>query len=263
MAEAASLSPGVAGRHQRRFKNYLLDTHFQLKYSGYLMLLAVVLSAGLGFMLFRSSSQVIDQSLQNVRQGREVVAKGRDVVAESQKVNEVVKMNIIKDPVYGDNPALLEAFKADAAQQDERLRKQQETLQKQALDLEEQARGLVVQRKVMLSSLFGGLALLVVLIGFGGIIVTHRVAGPIYKMKMNLKGVADGHLRVPSPLRKGDELVEFFETYRSMVIALRERQEDEIRRIEKAVAALEPKTGAAELESLQSLKRDMKAALDT
>jgi hypothetical protein len=82
-------------------------------------------------------------------------------------------------------------------------------------------------------------------------------------MKMNLKGVADGHLRVPSPLRKGDELVEFFETYRSMVIALRDRQEEEIRRIEKAIALLEPKTGAAELETLQSLKRDMKAALDT
>ena len=263
MAEAASLSPGLGGRHQRRVKNYLLDAHFQLKYSGYLVLLAIVLSAGLGWMLFRSSSEVIDQSAKSVRQGREVVAKGRDVVAESQKVSAVVQMNIIKDPVYSDNPALLEAFKADAAQQDERLKKQQETLQKQAAALEEQAAGLVGQRKVMLSSLFGGLALLVVLIGFGGIIVTHRVAGPIYKMKMNLKAVADGHLRVPSPLRKGDELVDFFETYRSMVIALRGRQEEEIQRIEKAIAALEAKAGGADLESLQSLRRDMKAALDT
>jgi len=263
MAEAASLSPGLSGRHQRRVKNYLLDKHFQLKYSAYLVLLAVVLSAGLGWMLFRSSSEVIDQSANTVRQGDEVVARGREVVAESQKVSAVVQMNIVKDPVYSDNPALLEAFKADAAQQDERLRKQQETLQKQAADLKAQAAGLVTQRQVMLSSLFGGLALLVVLIGFGGIIVTHRVAGPIYKMKMNLKAVADGHLMVPSPLRKGDELVEFFDTYRSMVIALRERQESEIGRIEKAIAALEPKTGSGELEALQALRRDMKAALDT
>ncbi|HVR20139.1 MAG TPA: hypothetical protein VMS65_10595 [Polyangiaceae bacterium] len=263
MAEAASLSPGLGGRHQRRFKNYLLDTHFQLKYSAYLVLLAIVLSAGLGWMLFRSSSEVIDQSAKSVRQGREVVAKGRDVVAESQKVSAVVQMNIIKDPVYSDNPALLEAFKADAAQQDDRLKKQQETLQKQSADLEAQAAGLVGQRKVMLSSLFGGLALLVVLIGFGGIIVTHRVAGPIYKMKMNLKAVADGHLRVPSPLRKGDELVDFFETYRSMVIALRGRQEEEIQRIEKAITMLEAKAGAGDLDSLQALRRDMKAALDT
>jgi IMP dehydrogenase/GMP reductase len=82
-------------------------------------------------------------------------------------------------------------------------------------------------------------------------------------MKMNLKAVADGHLRIPSPLRKGDELVEFFEAYRSMVISLRGRQEDEIHRIEKAIASLEGKTGAADLESLQTLRRDMKAALDT
>lgn len=262
MAEAASLSSGLGGRHQRRVKNYLLDRHFQLKYSGYLVLLAVVLSAGLGWMLFRSSSEVIDQSAKSVRQGKEVVAKGRDVVAESQKVSAVVQMNIVKDPVYSDNPALLEAFKADAAQQDERLKKQQETLQKQAVELEDQAASLVVQRKVMLTSLFGGLALLVVLIGFGGIIVTHRVAGPIYKMKMNLKAVADGQLSVPSPLRKGDELVEFFDQYRSMVIALRARQEEEIARVEKAIAALEPKTDAADLEALQALRRDMKAALN-
>ena len=97
MAEATSLSPGLGGRHQRRFKNYLLDTHFQLKYSAYLMLLAIVLSAGLGWMLFHSSSEVIDQSAKSVRQGREVVTKGRDVVAESQKVSAVVQMNIIKE----------------------------------------------------------------------------------------------------------------------------------------------------------------------
>jgi nitrogen fixation/metabolism regulation signal transduction histidine kinase len=115
----------------------------------------------------------------------------------------------------------------------------------------------------MLASLFGGLALLVVLIGFGGIVVTHRVAGPIYKMKMNLKAVADGHLRIPTPLRKGDELVEFFEAYRKMVIALRGRQEDEILRLEKAIVSLETKTGASELDGLNTLKRDMKAALDT
>jgi nitrogen fixation/metabolism regulation signal transduction histidine kinase len=264
MAEAASLSSsGAPGRHQRRVKNYLLDTHFQLKYSGYLVLLAVVLSAGLGFMLFRSSSEVIDQSAATVRQGDEVVARGREVVAESQKVSAVVQMNIIKDPVYSDNPALLEAFKSDAAQQDKLLKDQQERLQKQAAQLKEQAAGLVTQRRVMLASLFGGLALLVVLIGFGGIVVTHRVAGPIYKMKMNLKAVADGHLRIPTPLRKGDELVEFFEAYRKMVIALRGRQEDEILRLEKAIVSLETKTGASELDGLNTLKRDMKAALDT
>jgi nitrogen fixation/metabolism regulation signal transduction histidine kinase len=262
MPQGTSVTPGPGGRHQRRLKNYLLDTHFQFKYSGYLMLIAVVLSLGLGAMLWRTSNKVIDQSWKAVKQGEEVVARGKEVVAESQKVSAVVQMNIVKDPVYSDSPALLDAFKADAAQQDLRLKTQQAQLQRQAAELKQQAAELSVQQRNMLLTLCGALLLLVVLIGFAGIIVTHRVAGPIYKMKTNLKAVADGHLRVPTPLRKGDELVEFFETFRAMVIALRERQEAEIGKLDRAISALEAKTGPAELEPLHSLRRDMEGALE-
>src|SRR6185503_4133293 len=46
MGEAATVSV-TPGRHQRRLRNYLLDSHFQLKYSGYLVVIAVALSASL------------------------------------------------------------------------------------------------------------------------------------------------------------------------------------------------------------------------
>ena len=42
----------------------------------------------------------------------------------------------------------------------------------------------------MLYALVGGLTVLVVLIGLLGIYFTHKVAGPIYKMKMLLKAGA-------------------------------------------------------------------------
>jgi nitrogen fixation/metabolism regulation signal transduction histidine kinase len=171
-------------------------------------------------------------------------------------------MNIIKDPVYSDSPALLEAFKSDAARQDERLRAQQEQLVRQADALKGQAAALASQQRVMLWTLCGALTLLVLLIGVAGIIVTHRIAGPIFKMKSNLKAVAHGQLRVPTPLRKGDELVDFFEAYRSMVIALRERQEAEIKKLDRAIATLEPKAEPGELEPLQSLKREMQGSLE-
>jgi len=263
MADAATPSlPAGGGRHQRRFKNYVLDAHFQFKYSGYLVMIAVILSVGLGAMIWRTSNKVIDQSWKAVRQGEEVVTRGQEVVAESQKVSAVVQMNIIKDPVYSDSPALLEAFKADAARQDERLREQQAQLVRQATALKSQAGEIASQQTTMLWTLCGALTLLVVLIGFAGIIVTHRVAGPIFKMKSNLKAVAHGQLRVPTPLRKGDELVEFFEAYRSMVIALRGRQEAEIAKLDGAIAALEPKAEPGELEPLHSLRREMQGALD-
>ncbi len=262
MAEATTATQTGGGRHQRRLKNYLLDPHFQFKYTGYLMLIAVTLSIGLGSLIWRTSNAVIAESSNAVRQGEEVVARGKEVVAESQKVSLVVQMNIVKDPVYSDNPALLEAFKADAAKQDERLHAQQDRLVKQAATLKQQAEALATRQKAMLYTLCGALALLVVLIGAAGIVVTHRVAGPIFKMRANLRNVAHGRLRVPTPLRKGDELVEFFETYRTMVISLRERQEGEIAKLVQAIKTLEPKAEAGELEPLHSLLRDMEAALE-
>jgi methyl-accepting chemotaxis protein len=262
MAEAAAANPTAGGRHQRRLKNYLLDPHFQVKYTSYLVLIALALSVGLGSLIWRTSNSVIAESANAVRQGEEVVARGKEVVSESQKVSLVVQMNIVKDPVYSDNPALLEAFKADAAKQDERLKAQQDQLVKQAGNLKQQAVELAARQKAMLWTLCGGLTLLVVLIGGAGIIVTHRVAGPIFKMRSNLRAVAEGHLRVPTPLRKGDELVEFFEAYRTMVISLRERQEGEVKKLVKAITTLEPKAEPGELEPLHSLLRDMEEALE-
>jgi HAMP domain-containing protein len=262
MAEAASITPSAGGRHQRRLKNYLLDPHFQVKYTSYLVLIAVALSIGLGLLIWRTSNSVIAESQNAVRQGEEVVTRGKEVVAESQKVSLVVQMNIVKDPVYSDNPALLEAFKADAAKQDERLKEQQDRLVKQASDLRQQAAALALRQKAMLWTLCGALTLLVVLIGVAGIVVTHKVAGPIFKMRANLTNVAAGRLRVPTPLRKGDELVDFFEAYRSMVISLRARQQGEIDQLVKAIRMLESKAQPGELEPLYSVLRDMEAALE-
>jgi nitrogen fixation/metabolism regulation signal transduction histidine kinase len=263
MPEAATMSVPPTGRHQRRMKNYLLDAHFQLKYSAYLMGIAVLFSVCLGLLLWRTSEAVIAQSSQTVAQGEQVVGRGREVVEESRKVSEVVKMNIVKDPIYSDNPALLEAFKGDADKQDERLAKQQAALEKQALDLKNQSAAIAGQQRTMLITLTTALTLLVILIGFAGIMVTHKVAGPIFKMKRQIREVGEGHLRIPNKLRKGDELIDFFEAFETMVINLRSRQQSEIDKLEQAIAALEPKAEPGELEPLYALRQQMKDALNT
>ncbi|HMJ13838.1 MAG TPA: HAMP domain-containing protein, partial [Polyangiaceae bacterium] len=103
MGEAATAPTVASGRHQRRLRNYLLDRHFQLKYSGFLVGTVVVLSVALGAILWRTSEAVIRQSIEAVGQGEQVVSLGREVVSESRKVSAVVQMNIVKDPVYSDN----------------------------------------------------------------------------------------------------------------------------------------------------------------
>jgi nitrogen fixation/metabolism regulation signal transduction histidine kinase len=262
MAEAATAPAAAGGRHQRRMRNYLLDKHFQLKYTSYLVVIALVLSISLGLILARTGGAVIAQSEENVRQGEQVVALGREVVTESQKVSAVVQMNIVKDPVYADNPALLEAFKEDAQKQDELLSRQQKQLEQQAASLKQESQSLAERQRKMFMTLFAVLALLVLGIGVAGIMVTHRVAGPIFKMKRQLRDVGDGHLKMPSKLRKGDELVHFFETFEHMVQSLRDRQQSEIEMLERAMQRLEGQAPEEAMKPLRDLRAEMKAALD-
>src|SRR5438445_13450890 len=92
------------GRHQRSFKNYLLDAPFQLKYTGYLVGVALVISIVLGIFLWRTSNKVVD---------------------ESAKVSDVVKMSIKNDPIYGDNPELMKSFGDSSVESDNRVSQQQ------------------------------------------------------------------------------------------------------------------------------------------
>lgn len=262
MAEATSLSSAQTGRHQRQLRNYLLDAHFQLKYSGYLVAIAFVLSAALGVILWRTSEAVIGQSRESVTVGQQVVERGRDVVKESRKVNAVVQMNIVRDPAYADNPGLLAAFQADAKTNDDKLDAQQAQLEQQASRLKDQSSKLEAQQRTVGTVLVAALALLVVGVGLAGIIVTHRVAGPIHKMKQLLKALAGGDYSVPRPLRQGDELVEFFEEFRTMVVKLRERQGREVQQLDRAIANLQGKATAEELVEIQALRAEMNKSLE-
>ncbi len=263
ISEMTSISAGPpTGRHQRRLRNYLLDARFQLKYAGYLVAIAFVLSSSLGLILWRTSDAVIAQSRESVAVGEQVVDRGRDLVKESKKVNAVVQMNIVRDPAYADNPALLAAFQGDAKDNDDKLNGQQLRLEDQARRLKEQSDKLAAQQRNIGRVLLIVLTLLVIGVGLAGIVVTHRVAGPIYKMKQQLRALRKGNYDVPAPLRKGDELVDFFEEFRRMVGELRRRQEEEIAMLDRAILNLREKTAESDLTELSNLRSHMHGSLD-
>jgi methyl-accepting chemotaxis protein len=238
-------------RHHRSAKNYLLDRHFQLKYTGFLVGIALFLSIALGLLLWRTSSQVIGQSQRAVAQGRETVkqgqatiARGQQVIQLSRKVSQVVAMNIAKE--YKDDPELAKTFGQEAQKDEDRLKDEQSKLEKdeaflqqRAQELSAQAAAVATQQKELLGGLVAVLALLVVGIGIAGIVFTHKIAGPIFKMKRLLREVGEGKLVVRERLRKGDELQHFFETFEGMVDQLRARQEEKIARLDEILARLD------------------------
>ena len=97
-------------------------------------------------------------------------------------------------------------------------------------------------------------------IGFAGIIFTHKVAGPIFKMKRLLREIGEGKLVLRERLRKGDELQHFFETFEKMVNDLRHNQEVEIAKVDEIIVRLDaspasPEEGDAEDRGIEMLRR--------
>src|SRR5262249_51386364 len=83
------------------------------------------------------------------------------------------------------------------------------------------------------------LALLTIL----GVVITHRIVGPVFKIKRLLRQVASGKLVVNQRLREGDELGDLFETFQQMTLSLKVLQIDRIATLEAAIAEAE-KSGA-------------------
>jgi nitrogen fixation/metabolism regulation signal transduction histidine kinase len=247
-------------RHKRHLKNYLIDRSFQLKYAAFLSAVVAVLSVGLGTLLWDVSQSLVSQTRDAVAQGQQVVELGKKVAAESHKVSEVVRMNIVKDPEYSDNPELLAAFQGDNDKKKGVIEAQQRALVAQATSLEEQAASIEKQQSILLTAIYAALIALVVLVGLAGIVFTHKVAGPIFKMTMQINELGEGHWKVPAPLRKGDELAHFFQAWASTVQSLRAQREAEIAKLDAVLEGLDDSDDQAA--ALRSLRDDLRAVLD-
>jgi methyl-accepting chemotaxis protein len=230
----AATSPGErgGGGYKRSARNFLLDSRFQLKYTGFLVVVAVAISGIMGAVLYQSTQAVVGES--------------SALIEESKKVSEVSRMNI-RD-LASDSPELLTEFNREADAHDKALGDQQTRL--------------IHKQAVMIESLVGGLALMVVLIGMLGIYFTHKVAGPVFKMKRLLRQVGDGHLHVDARLRKGDELVDFFEAFTQMVQGLRQMEMNQLEDVEAAFKALEGGTKEDTIAALTRVRNAMKQTLE-
>lgn len=222
-------------KFKRSIRNYLLDSRFQLKYTGWMLFGAIIISAVLGTFLLKTSN--------------EVVAQSEKVAAESKKVSDVMKMQVKDDPVYALDPVLAKAVGSAASSSDAEVQNQQ--------------RALLQKQRGMLNTVIGALLALVVLIGALGIYTTHKIVGPIYMMKLLLKQVGDGKLNFNRKPRKGDELQDFFEAFSRMVEKLKKRQRLEVERLEDAIDAAKAQGLSKEaIERFEAIKNEMRRPLE-
>lgn len=82
-------------------------------------------------------------------------------------------------------------------------------------------------RNFLTKYLVMGLALLVIFLTLLGILITHKMVGPIWVLKRNLEKVTQGSYGSLMNLRKGDEFQDVKDEYNKMILSLqRETRQD-------------------------------------
>lgn len=203
-APVTKMGPQAGGAPpvKRRFRNYLLDPAFQLKYTGMVVGVTLVVAGVLGYMAYEQSHAQTEMLTVNMAMAGETA----EFIGET------------------------------ARQEDQKL----------------------------LFGILGGVLVLAFSLGITGILVTHKVVGPAYKMKSLFRDVSEGHLRIRGRLRKGDELKDVFDEFEAMIDKLRARQREEITHLEEIIGRAKAADASAEIiRELDALRERMEAELQT
>jgi hypothetical protein len=199
--------PASPPRYRRKLRNYLIDVGLQIRYTAFIILIAAVLTALLGYKIYEAVKET----------------------------SEVILVTGYYDP--STTAELKEMFRSN-------------------------------DRTVLFGVASFGL-LLVLSVAAAGIWITHKVAGPLFSIEGICARVRDNKL-APSlrqQLRKGDELQEFYSTFRDMYESLRTRADRDVQVLRTAIAQLEQAgAGSASMrepiEELRRLQAEKEASLE-
>ena len=113
---------------------------------------------------------------------------------------------------------------------------------------------------VFLALLFSGIGLVVGLAIYG-IKMTHKVAGPLFKVNLYLNKMRDGRLDKVWNLRKGDQLIEFYEHFKQGHAGLVAMQKAEVAAITRRLAQADAEGWAARSPEAAAAVDELRALL--
>lgn len=189
----------------RRSNKYLLDPRFQVKWTSYLVVVVLLVMAGLGVVIARIAGRASDTAGVAVTQAEKAYEESRtNSILAKKSVELAAPESAALKGLMDDGIAEIEAQSAKNVADVKRLR----------ADID--------RDRTNLQLLLGGAGLvLVLLLCVMGVVITHRIVGPVHKMKRLLRRVSTGRLVIDERLRKGDELEELFDTFLQMTYSLR------------------------------------------
>ncbi len=249
MSEAVQVPapPAAVPNAKRRLRNYLLDARFQLKLTGYIIAIALAVSFTIGIFLWTTSRKLLREA--------EVAVEARSRAAETSK--ELSNATLSNELLARfDDPAFEQQLKEKSAAIDAQYEQEHQALLAQRAEL-------VRRQRLVWLTLVGCLVAFVVFIALASIVATHRIVGPLFRIRRLVNQVRGGKLTLPAyALREGDELKEIFEDLTQMVQAIRTWEAEDLRAVGKAIdAALSGERQDLAL-GLEAVRARMKSRLD-
>ena len=235
------------GSKKRRWRNFLIEPKFQLKFAAYLIAVTLVLSGMLGVFLFRNAQALLDEA-SNSLEARSRAAEASRELSNATLSNELIKK--MGDPVF------VAQLKAASQTIDARYETERAAIVLQRAEL-------VRRQRNMWLAFAGALAGFLFLLTLTTIVLTHRVAGPLMRIRRMVKEVAAGTIRPPPyGLRESDELKDIFDATRGMMHVLRKQTEDDVLVLSHALDRAQQQGLQGEwLEDLRTLESRIKGRL--
>lgn len=232
-------APNRQGR-QRKLRNYLLDKRFQLKYTGAVIAVTAVLSLVLGYYLYQEI--VVSQ---NTILARDLAAD--TFIIEPGDVTKRQKVSQQIDREFNDALATKLSVVVKINNAPSGL----------TADLYQDSFSSELQRTTW--ALVGALTVFLLVLAVFWVYLTHKIAGPVFKLKLLFSKVTGDNLHIAGRLRKGDELQDAFISFQQMIERLREDRREKAEKLAEVIdhARAGSPLDAEDLDQLRTIQEQM------
>jgi len=270
-------SPAPQKAYKRSWKNLLINKRYQLQFTLFMVGLPTVLMAGLGIWVMKVANETTTVSMASVR--GTPCPKIPALTDPSDELPPVPmklpgEVEPAPGPAAGSADAVASGSAGSAAAgsaaagidptDEEPVRKVKVQIEESTMEMtpttpkvpedfaskvvghwtcEMKLAGKIAKlehgRALILWVLIGTGLLLVIGLAVYGIKMTHKVAGPLFKVSLYLAKMKDGRFDKVWNLRKGDQLVDFYDHFKTAHAGVVQMQVDDIAKIKGVIAAAE------------------------
>jgi hypothetical protein len=274
--KSASARPGGPRGYKRSWKNLLINWRYQLRFTLFMVGLAALLLLALGWWVKEVANDATNVAIGRVRGEAcpKIEAEPTPAAPEAAPVpkpapepaREVANAATVPEGEPSPRVQIDQSSMTLTVAPDDRG---SAVAAHYACELEQAARirDLEAGRRRILYVLLATGALLILGLAVYGILTTHKVAGPLFKIGLYLTKMRQGRYDTVYPLRKGDQLIEFYDHFRAAhagVVAMERVDVERLRAVlaaadEAGLAARSPELGAAIAELRAILARKEKS----